>query len=78
MQRDGWRLAALPSAPLSPFPWRQPGNEQAVSAVRAVPFVPDQIMAQDQVQDGCIVLDVSISTGAPEEQGKALIGIFFS
>lgn len=45
--------------------------------MRAVLPVPNQIMAQDQVQDGCIVLDVCISTGAPVGQGKALIGIFF-
>jgi len=72
VQWDGWRLAAQPSAPLSPFPWRQPGNEKAVSAMRAVLPVPNQITAQDQVQDGCI------STGAPVGQRKALIGIFFS
>lgn len=39
--------------------------------MRAVLPVPNQIMAQDQVQDGCI------STGAPVGQRKALIGIFF-
>lgn len=40
--------------------------------MRAVLPVPNQITAQDQVQDGCI------STGAPVGQRKALIGIFFS
>lgn len=77
MQWDGWRLAAQSSAPLSPFPWRQPSNERAVGAVRAVLLFPDQNTAQDCVHDGCTVLDVSISTGPLWGRGKPWLVFFF-